>query len=85
MDFLNINYTVFSLISSSFKDFNFLIASKINGIGKIEKTIIFVDSVKKVIALGIYLRTLLLDNLKDRRNDIIKSFSTVLKTKTEIN
>lgn len=46
---------------------------------------IFVDSVKKDIALKIHLKTLLLDNLKDKGDDIIKSFSLVLEAKIKTN
>lgn len=46
---------------------------------------IFDDSIKKDIALGIYLQTLLPNNLKNRGDDIIKPFSLVLKRKIKIN
>ena len=77
----NITYTVTSITNSSLKDLNFLIPSKISGIGNIEKMMIFVDSIEKDIVLGIYLQTLLPKILKDRGNDIIKSFSSILKAK----
>ena len=44
---------------------------------------IFVDSVKKSRALAIYLQTLLLDKLKDRGEDIIKSYLTILEATTK--
>lgn len=83
LDRPNITYTVAPITSSGFEDLKFLILPKISGIGNIEKTMIFVDSIKKGIALGIYLQTLLPDNLKDRGNDIIKSFSSILEAKTK--
>lgn len=83
LDCQNITYIVALIISFGFEDLNFLIPLKISIIDNFEKTIIFVHSVEKGIALGIYLQTLLLDNLKDRRDNIIKSFSSVLKTKTK--
>lgn len=46
---------------------------------------IFVDSIKKDIVLGIHLQTFLLENLENRGKDIIKSFLSVLKTKTKTN
>ena len=84
LDCPNITYTIFLITSFGFENLNFLITPKINGNNNIEKTMIFVDSVEKNIALGIHLQTLLLDNLKDRGDDIIKSFSSVLKAKTKI-
>lgn len=74
LDCLNITYNVTLIISSSFKYLNFLVLLKIVGIENIEKTMIFVGSIKKNIALGIYLPTFLLDNLKNSDNNIIKSF-----------
>ncbi len=47
-------YIITLITSFGFKDFNFLILPKINGIGNIKKTIIFIDSVKKGKALAIY-------------------------------
>ena len=44
---------------------------------------IFVDSVEKGIALGKYLRSLLPNNLKDRGEKIIVSFSSILEAKTK--
>ncbi len=83
LDRPNITYTVAPITNSGFEDLNFLIPSKISSIGNIEKTMIFVDSVEKGIALGIHLRALLPDNLKDRGHDIIRSFSSVLEAKTK--
>ena len=80
---LNITYTITLIISSGLKDLNFLILPKISSIDSIEKIMIFVNSVEKDIALGIYLQILLPETLKDRGNDIIKYFSSVLKTKTK--
>ena len=83
MDRPNITYTVALITSSSFEDLNFLVPLKIGGIGNIEKTMIFVDSVEKDIALGKYLQSLLPNNLKDRGEKIIVSFSSILETKTK--
>lgn len=55
LDCLNITYTIAPIISSSFKEFKFLIPPKIDDISNIEKIIIFIDSIKKDIALKIYL------------------------------
>ena len=44
---------------------------------------IFVNSVEKGIALRIYLPIFLSENLKDKRDDIIQSFSSGLKAKTK--
>lgn len=41
---------------------------------------IFVDSIEKARFLAIYLQTFLLDKLKNRNKDIIKSFSLILET-----
>lgn len=79
----NNTYTIAPITSSDFEDPNFLILLKISGINNIKKTMIFIDSVEKGIVLGIHFQTFLLNNLKDRRNDIIKSFSLVLKEKTK--
>ncbi len=81
LDRPHITYTLVSITSSGFEDLNFLIPPKISSIGNIEKTMIFVDSVEKDIALEIHLRAFLPNNLKDRGHDIIKSFSSVLETK----
>lgn len=77
----NITYTIALITSFSYEDLNFLILPKISSI---EKTMIFIDSIEKGIALGIYLRAFLLDNLKDRGYDIIKFFSSIFKVKTKI-
>ena len=77
LDRPNITYTVAPITSSGFEDLNFLVPSKIGGISNIEKTMIFVDSVEKGIALGKYLRFLLPNNLKDRGENIIISFSSI--------
>ncbi len=83
LDCPNITYTITSITSSGFEDLNFLILPKIDGIGNIEKTMIFVDSIKKSRALAIYLRTLLSDKLKDKGKDIIKSFIVILEVTTK--
>lgn len=54
-----------------------------DAIGNIEKTIIFVDSIEKNIALKKYLQSFLLNNLKDRDEKIIISFSSILEAKTK--
>lgn len=84
LDCPNITYTIAPITSSSFKDLNFLIPLKTGGIGNIEKTIIFVNSVEKDIALGKYLRSLLPNNLKDRGEKIIVSFPSILEIKTKL-
>lgn len=83
LDYVNIIYTVVPITNSSFQNLNFRILSKLSAIGNIEKTMIFVNSIEKSIALGLYLWTLLLENLKNREDDIIKSFLLVLKAKTK--
>lgn len=85
LDRLNITYTVAPITSSGFKDINFLIPPKISSIVNIEKIMIFVISIEKCKALEIYLQTLLPDKLKDRGEDTIKSFSSILEatSKTE--
>ena len=83
LDRPNITYTVASITSSGFEDLNFLIPPKIGGIGNIEKIMIFVDSVEKDIALGKHLQSLLPNNLKDRGEKIIVSFSSILEAKTK--
>lgn len=75
----------YSITSFGFENLKFLILSKIDGIGNIEKTIIFINSVEKSIALEIYLQILLPDNLKDRDDNIIKSFSSILEAKIKTN
>lgn len=84
LDCPNIMYTVAPITSYKFKDLNFLIPPKIDGIGNIEKTMIFIDSVEKGRVLVIYLQIFLLDKLKDRGKDIIKSFSSILETVIKI-
>lgn len=74
LDCLNITHTIILIISFGFEDLIFLILPRISSIGNIEKTMIFVDGAKTSIALGIYLQTFLSNNLKDRGNDVIKSF-----------
>ncbi len=85
LDRPNIIYTIIPITSPGFEDLNFLILPKISSIGNIEKTMIFVNSIEKGRALAIYLQTLLLDKLKDRGEDIIKSFSSILKATTKTN
>ena len=79
LDHPNITYIVALITSFGFEDLNFLIPPKIGGISNIEKTIIFVDNVEKDRALAIYLQIFLSDKLKDRDEDIIKSFSLILE------
>lgn len=55
LDYLNIIYTIASIISSSFKDCKLWILLKIDNIGNIIKFLIFINSIKKDIALEIYL------------------------------
>lgn len=74
LDCLNIIYIVALIISSGFKNFHFLILLKINNISNIEKTMIFIDSIEKDRALIIYLQTLLSGKLKNKGENIIKSF-----------
>lgn len=83
LDCPNIRYTIILIINSDFKDFNFLILPKINCIYNIEKTMIFVDSIKISIALKKYLQSLLSDNLKNRGEKIIISFLSNLDSKTK--
>ncbi len=83
LDYLNITYTITPITSSNFKDFNFLIPPKIDSIGNIENTMIFINSIEKDRALAIYLQTFLPDKLKNRGEDIIKSFSSILETITK--
>ena len=83
MDCPNITYTIAPITSSGFEDLNFLVPPKIGGIGNIEKTVIFVNSIEKSIALGKYLRSFLPNNLKDRGKKIIVSFSSILEAKTK--
>lgn len=79
LDCQNITYTVVLITSSDFKDFNFLMPLKIGGIDNIGKTMIFIDSVEKGKAVAIYLQTLLPDKLKNRGENINKSFSSILE------
>ena len=83
LDCPNITYTIASITSSGFKDLNFLLPPKISGIGNIKKTMIFVDSIEKSIALAKYLQSLLPNNLKNRGEKIIVSFSSILEAKTK--
>lgn len=46
---------------------------------------IFIDNIKKNIALEIHCQIFLPDNLKDKRDKIIKFFLLVLKAKTKSN
>lgn len=81
LNYLNITYIIASITSSGFKYVNFLVLLKIDGIGNIKKTIIFIDSIEKNIALEKYLHFFLLNNLKVRGKKIIVSFSSILKAK----
>lgn len=74
-------YTIASITSSSFEDLNFLILPKIDGIGNIKKTMIFINSDEKSRILAIYLQTFLPHKLKDRDKDIIKSFLLIVEAK----
>lgn len=78
---LNIISIIIAITSSKFKNFNFLVPSKINSIYNIGKTMIFVDSIKNSKVLRKYLQSLLPNKLKNRGEKIIKSFSSILKTK----
>lgn len=62
------------ITSSSFEKLNFLILSKKDSSGNIEKTMIFVNSIKKYRIMVLYLQTFLPDRLKNRGKDIIKFF-----------
>lgn len=57
----------------------------IDAISNIGKIIIFVDNIEKNIVLGIYLQTFLPDNLKNKGDNIIKSFLLILEIKTKTN
>ena len=83
LDCLNIIYIVALIISSGFKNFHFLILLKINNISNIEKTMIFIDSIEKDRALIIYLQTLLSGKLKNKGENIIKSFLWILEATTK--
>lgn len=85
LNYLKIIYTIALIINSSFKNLNFLILPKISNISNSEKTIIFVNSIEKNTVLKIYLQTFLLNNLKNRRNNIIKFFLLILIIKTKTN
>lgn len=61
LNHLNIIYTIALIISSSFKNFNFLILLKIADI----------NNIKKNRALAIYLQNFLPNKLKNRSKDII--------------
>ena len=47
--------------------------------GNIKKTIIFVDNVEKSIVLEKHLQTFFLDYLKDRNDQVIRSFLSILE------
>lgn len=85
MDCPNITSTITLILNSDFEDLEFLIPLKLGDISNIEKTIIFVDSIEKSRDRAIYLRSLLLDNLKDKSDNIIRSFSSILWAKTNTN
>lgn len=85
LNFLNITYTLPLITSSGFEDLKFIILSKIDSISKSKKTIIFVDSIKIGRNLAIYIQSFLLNNLKDKGDNIIGSFLFILEVKTKTN
>lgn len=85
LDCLNIMYIITPITSFDFKNFNFLILPKIDGIDNIEKTIIFAYKIEKDRTSVIYLQTFLLNKLKNRGEDIIKSFLSILEIITRTN
>lgn len=78
-------YIITPITSFDFKNFNFLILPKIDGIDNIEKTIIFAYKIEKDRTSIIYLQTFLLNKLKNRSEDIIKSFLSILEIITRTN
>lgn len=80
-NYLNISYNIILIISSSFKDLRFFLLSIIISIGNIEKTIILVDNIKKDKVFRIYLETFLLDSLKNKGDNEIRAFLSILKAK----
>lgn len=79
LSYLNIMYIVTLITNSNFKNLNFLILPKIDGTYNIKKTIIFIDSVERSKVLKIYSQIFLLDKLKNKGKDIIKSFLWIIK------
>ncbi len=76
---------LFQSQTPTLKTSNFLIPSKLSSISKIKKIINFVDNIEKGRVLAIFLQIFLLDKLKNRDEDIIKSFSLILEVITKTN
>lgn len=70
-NYSNIIYTIITIINSSFEKFNFLISPKIDGIGDIEKTMLFINSIENDIVLRKYLYFLQPHNPKDKDKKVI--------------
>lgn len=82
---INVIYTIALIISSNFRNLKFLILAKIDNNRDIKKIMIFFNNIKKNLVLKIYLQIFLLNNLKNRSNNIIKSFTSILEAKTKTN
>lgn len=65
LDYPNIIYGIAKIKKRGYKDLDIFVLS-IRSLSAIPKTIIFVDSINKGMALTEYLYTKLLDNLKDK-------------------
>lgn len=65
LDYPNIIYGVAEIKKPGYEELDVFVLS-IGGLSAILKTMIFVDSINKGMALTEYLRTKLLDNLKDK-------------------
>lgn len=70
LDCLNIIYSVAEIKKIRYKKLNIFVLS-IKSLSAIPKTIIFVNSINKEMALTKYLHTKFSDNLKDKADQII--------------
>ncbi len=81
LDRANITYGVAEIKKPGYKKLDVFVPS-IESLSAISKIMIFVDSINKEMALTEYLRTKLLDNLKDKAEQVIQCFYSNLSDKS---
>ena len=83
LDRPNIVYMVQKIKQKGYNDLNILIPSLDGGIGNIPKTMLFLDSINKSIAIAAHLRTLLPKSMRPAADQIIRAFSSDLEADTK--
>lgn len=82
LDCSNITYSVTEIKKPGYKELDIFVLS-IESLSTILKTMIFVDSINKRIALTEYLCTKLSDNLNDKAEQVIQCFHLNLSDKSK--